>query len=47
MLTAQQAAAMRIGSYAVPTEAPDGKVAEIADRIPANPRWAVRGTKTA
>ncbi len=38
---------MRLVRYAVPTEAPDGKVAKIADHIPANPRWAVRGTKTA
>ena len=47
MLRADQAAAMGLINYAVPAEELDAKVAEMAERILANPRWAVRWTKTA
>ncbi len=47
MLRADQAAAMGLINYAVPADELDGKVAELAKRILANPRWAVRWTKTA
>ncbi len=47
MLTATDAAAMGLINYAVPADELDAKVAEMADRILSNPRWAVRWTKTA
>jgi enoyl-CoA hydratase len=46
MLTAERAQAMGLINYAVPAEALDAKVQEIAGQILANPRWAVRWTKT-
>ena len=47
MMTAREAATMGLINHAVPADELDAKVAEIADRILANPRWAVRWTKTA
>lgn len=47
MLEASEAAAMGLINHAVPTEALDAKVEEIAGKILGNPRWAVRWTKTA
>ena len=47
MLRASEAAAMGLINYAVPAEELDAKVDEMAGRILANPRWAVRWTKTA
>ncbi|MFU8815239.1 MAG: enoyl-CoA hydratase/isomerase family protein [Pseudomonadales bacterium] len=40
--------AVRLGliNYAVPAEELDAKVAELAEKILGNPRWAVRWTKT-
>ncbi len=46
MVPAPDAAAMGLINYAVPTDALDDKVAEIAGKILGNPRWAVRWTKT-
>ena len=47
MMTAAEAAEMGLINYAVPAEELDAKVTEITERILANPRWAVRWTKTA
>ena len=47
MTTAAEAAEMGLVNYAVPAEELDAKVTETVDRILANPRWAVRWTKTA
>ncbi len=47
MLKASEAVTMGLINHAVPTEELDAKVADIAGRILANPRWAVRWTKTA
>jgi enoyl-CoA hydratase len=47
MLSARDAAAIGLINYAVPADELDAKVAEMAQRILANPRWAVRWTKTA
>ncbi len=47
MLDAAAAADMGLINYAVPADALDAKVAELAGKILANPRWAVRWTKTA
>ena len=47
MMTAAEAARMGLINHAVPAEELDAKVTEIAERILANPRWAVRWTKTA
>ena len=47
MLSATDAAAMGLINYAVPAAELDAKVADMAVRILANPRWAVRWTKTA
>jgi enoyl-CoA hydratase len=46
LVPARDAVAMGLINYAVPTEDLDAKVAEIAGKILANPRWAVRWTKT-
>jgi enoyl-CoA hydratase len=47
MMRASEAAAMGLINHAVSAEELDAKVADIAGRILANPRWAVRWTKTA
>jgi enoyl-CoA hydratase len=47
MLSATEAQALGLINYAVPTDQLDAKVAEIAGKILANPRWAVRWTKAA
>ena len=47
MLPAREAAQMGLINYAVPTAELDAKVDELAAKILANPRWAVRWTKTA
>jgi enoyl-CoA hydratase len=47
MLDAVKAAEIGLINYAVPREELDTKVAEIVAEIAANPRWAVRWTKTA
>ncbi|NNC72927.1 MAG: enoyl-CoA hydratase/isomerase family protein [Sphingomonadaceae bacterium] len=46
MLSAQRAAEMGLINYAVPTEELDAKVGEIVAKLQANPKWAVRWTKT-
>ncbi len=46
-MSARDAAAIGLINYAVPADELDAKVAEMAQRILANPRWAVRWTKTA
>ncbi|MEO1045997.1 MAG: enoyl-CoA hydratase-related protein [Pseudomonadota bacterium] len=46
MLSASEAQALGLINYALPTDAIDTKVDEIAGKILANPRWAVRWTKT-
>ena len=46
-MTAAEAARMGLVNHAVPAQELDAKVTEIAERILANPRWAVRWTKTA
>lgn len=46
LVPAPEAVRMGLINYAVPTDALDAKVAEIAAKILANPRWAVRWTKT-
>jgi enoyl-CoA hydratase len=45
MLTAAKAVEIGLVNHAVPGEALEAKVAEIATKILANPRWAVRWTK--
>lgn len=47
MLAADRALALGLVNHVVPPDQLDGKVAEIAGRILANPKWAVRWTKTA
>ena len=47
MLRGSEAAAMGLVNYAVPAEELDAKVDEMVGKILANPRWAVRWTKTA
>jgi enoyl-CoA hydratase len=47
MLKASKAAEIGLINYSVPREELDSKVAEIVAGIAANPRWAVRWTKTA
>ena len=47
MLRGSEAAAMGLINYAVPTDELDAKVDEMVGKILANPRWAVRWTKTA
>lgn len=46
LLTAAQAAEIGLIGHVVPAAQLDSKVAEIAGKILANPRWAVRWTKT-
>lgn len=46
MLDARRAAEMGLVNYCVPSAELDDKVAEIARKMLANPRWAVRWTKT-
>lgn len=45
MIGAQQAAAIGLVNYAVPADQLDAKVADVVERILANPRHAVRWTK--
>jgi enoyl-CoA hydratase/carnithine racemase len=47
MLTAVEAERLGLINYAVPLDELDEKVGEMVSRITANPRWAVRWTKTA
>lgn len=47
LLEAREAQALGLINYAVPAEELDAKVDQIAARILANPKWAVRWTKTA
>lgn len=47
MIPAERAFALGLVNHVVPHDNLDAKVAAIADRILANPRWAVRWTKTA
>ncbi len=47
MITCAEAARMGLVNHAVPAGALDAKTDEIAAKILANPRWAVRWTKTA
>ena len=47
LITAKEAAEMGLINHAVPAEALDAKTDEITGKILANPRWAVRWTKTA
>lgn len=46
LLSAQQAHALGLINHVVPADALDAKVAEVAEKILGNPRWAVRWTKT-
>ena len=46
LLTASKAVEMGLINHAVPGDQLDTKVAEVAAKIMANPRWAVRWTKT-
>lgn len=46
MLTAPKAAEIGLINHAVPADQLDAKVAEIAAKLMASPRWAVRWTKT-
>ena len=46
LVRASDAVGMGLINYAVPGDELDAKVAEIAGKILANPRWAVRWTKT-
>ena len=46
MLTAAEAQKLGLINYAVPTDALDAKVAELVGKLQANPKWAVRWTKT-
>ncbi|MDQ0463389.1 enoyl-CoA hydratase [Caulobacter ginsengisoli] len=46
LIGAREAVGMGLINYAVPADQLDAKVAEIAGKILANPRWAVRWTKT-
>lgn len=46
MLTAQRAEQLGLINHVVPPDQLDAKVGEIAQKILANPRWAVRWTKT-
>jgi enoyl-CoA hydratase len=47
LLDAKEAQALGLINYAVPASELDAKVDEIAGKILANPKWAVRWTKTA
>lgn len=46
MLTAKKAAELGLINYAVPADELDARVDDMIARITANPRWAVRWTKT-
>lgn len=46
LLKASEAARIGLINHAVPSEQLDAKVAEIVAKLQANPRWAVRWTKT-
>ena len=46
MLTAEEAAALGLINHVVPMDALDDKVAELVMKLQANPRWAVRWTKS-
>ncbi len=46
MLTAQRAAELGLINHVVPADRLDERVAEVTGKILANPRWAVRWTKT-
>ncbi len=46
LLTAREAMALGLVNYAVPAAELDAKVAEIVAKLQANPKWAVRWTKT-
>lgn len=46
LLTGAEALALGLINYAVPADQLDAKVGELADKILANPKWAVRWTKT-
>lgn len=46
MVKAPKAAEIGLFNHAVPTDQLDAKVAEIAAKLMASPRWAVRWTKT-
>jgi enoyl-CoA hydratase len=46
LLSAKEAQALGLINYAVPTSELDAKTNEIAAKILANPKWAVRWTKT-
>ena len=47
LIGAKEAAEMGLINYAVPTDELDAKVDELAAKLLANPRWAVRWTKAA
>lgn len=47
MISADQAAEWGMINYSVPQEHLDAKVSEVVAKVAANPRWAVRWTKTA
>jgi len=47
MITAKEAEAMGLINHAVPADELDAKTEEVTGKILANPRWAVRWTKTA
>ena len=47
MMTAERAMTLGLVNHVVPHDQLEAKVAEVAERILANPKWAVRWTKTA
>ena len=46
LLSAKQAVDLGLINYAVPKAELDSKIAEIVGKLQANPKWAVRWTKT-
>ncbi len=46
LLTAAEAQALGLINYAVPADQLDAKVAELVGKLQANPKWAVRWTKS-
>lgn len=46
LLTAAEAKELGLINYAVPKDALDSKVAELVSKLQANPKWAVRWTKS-
>ncbi|MCP5178943.1 MAG: enoyl-CoA hydratase/isomerase family protein [Pseudomonadales bacterium] len=46
LLTAAEAVALGLINYAVPADQLDAKIDELVTKLQANPRWAVRWTKT-